>query len=658
MNFWDEYNARPDVNYAVNPGQPQYQRSQPQKKKKNFWTDQISTATGILGGIGGSFVAPVAGTAAGAAAGSALGEVIEKMIAPGTTDWGDVAQEGVIGGVLGAGPIKLLKGAAAGGKALATGGNVMSQASKAAQTPLRQTIGQSVVGSADNLAVKQFRLNKSQLTGLRGVLKEDPGAFIRKYGFHSADDITTKGIEPLQKEFDTVVSTLGSIPKTEVKRGLDKFIAPLKKSVSLDDQRIAKQLQAQADELLKKSGNSMTGQDVLALRQLFDEGVKRSAFGSAELSVNKGTADALRKTLQSAADKAGLKTTDGRSLKEAGLELNKLRTLYKAVAPNEELGRGSLPLNLPTLLGGTAGAAGGGAPGAAGMAIGTAMVNSPAGRRAAMAGADKIGTSLLNAGTKVAGQPTKGIAKRMAAGGVLGGIYKQGQQEQPQSLEDALNQSLTNNASSAMNMPNSMNTMNADNMGELYPGEQQSSSPYSKENLMADIQRDPKNAKQYLALYSELSDVFTPAVDNKPSFGKPSAQLYSQATTGLTSIGQLEQMLANDPSLATRNATPGQNLPGVGGLVSRAAGTNQYRAATNNILNSIARINTGAAMPASEEAFYNRAYLPQPGDTPQAIQAKIMNLRQFFAPIANYKAASSGGGSLEDYIMQAQGNAY
>lgn len=633
---------------------------QPQKKKKNFWTDQISTATGILGGIGGSFVAPIAGTAAGAAAGSALGEAIEKMMAPGTTDWGDVAQEGVLGGVLGAGPIKLLKGGVAGGRALATGGNVVSQASKAAQTPLRQTIGKNIAGSADDLAIKQFRLNKTQLTNLNKTLGEDTGSFIRKYGFQNVDDVVTKGIDPLQKDFDTVVASLGKIPKSDVKRGLDKFITPLKNSVSLDDQRIAKQLQTQADELLKKSGNNMTGQDVLALRQLFDAGVKRSAFGSAELSVNKGMADSLRKTLQASADKAGLQSADGRSLKDIGLELNKLRTLHKTIEPQGQLGRGNLPLGLDGMLAAGVGTTAFGNPaGAVGGFVASKLLNSPTGRRAAMSGVDKIGNGLINAGAKVAGQPRKGIAKRMAAGGVLGGIYKQGQQEQPQSLEDALNQSLSNNMDTNSIDPMSMNPpTNASSMGELYPSEQQSSSPYSKENLMADIQRDPENAKQYLALYSSLSEAFTPEVDDKPSFGRPSAQLYSQATTGLNSIDQLEQMLAKDSSLATRNATPGQNLPGVGGLVSRAAGTNQYRAAANNILNSIARINTGAAMPASEEGFYNRAYLPQPGDTPQAIQAKIMNLRQFFAPIANYKAASSGGGNLEDYIMQTQGGSY
>jgi hypothetical protein len=91
-------------------------------------------------------------------------------------------------------------------------------------------------------------------------------------------------------------------------------------------------------------------------------------------------------------------------------------------------------------------------------------------------------------------------------------------------------------------------------------------------------------------------------------------------------------------------------LPIVGGLISKAVGTNEYKAAASNILNSIARINTGAAMPPSEEAFYARTYLPQPGDDPATMQAKVQNLYQFFNPIANYEAESTGGG---DQIMDA-----
>lgn len=106
------------------------------KKKKGFWTDQISTALGIAGGIGGSFVAPVLGTGAGAALGSALGEGIENLIT-GESLGKNVAKEGVIGGVLGAGPVKLLKGAVGGAKALATGADdVMGAASKSATTSI------------------------------------------------------------------------------------------------------------------------------------------------------------------------------------------------------------------------------------------------------------------------------------------------------------------------------------------------------------------------------------------------------------------------------------------------------------------------------------------------------------------------------------------
>lgn len=88
---------------------PQAMSKMMPKKKRNFWLDQLSTGTGIAGGIIGTGIAPIVGTALGAGIGSAGGELLENMIDPTTGDWGNVAQEGAIGAVLGGGPIKLGK---------------------------------------------------------------------------------------------------------------------------------------------------------------------------------------------------------------------------------------------------------------------------------------------------------------------------------------------------------------------------------------------------------------------------------------------------------------------------------------------------------------------------------------------------------------------
>ena len=130
-----------------------------------------------------------------------------------------------------------------------------------------------------------------------------------------------------------------------------------------------------------------------------------------------------------------------------------------------------------------------------------------------------------------------------------------------------------------------------------------------------------------------------------PGYSKPSASQYSQGVSGLESVAQLQQMLQQDPGVVTKNITPGQNLPmGIGSAISNAAGTAQYRALSHNILNSIARINTGANMPVEEEAFYRNTYLPQPGDSPKVINTKMQSLQSFFQPIVQYPG---GTGSVD-----------
>lgn len=181
--------------------------------------------------------------------------------------------------------------------------------------------------------------------------------------------------------------------------------------------------------------------------------------------------------------------------------------------------------------------------------------------------------------------------------------------------------------------------------------QQTQQSPYPKENLLYDMQRDPENADKYLAYYQAVSKTFEPQTKPVAAFGKPSAQLYSQATTGLQSLNNLVNMISKDKNIISKNMVPGQELPLIGSLVSGALGTSDYRAISNNILNSIARINTGAAMPASEEAFYAKTYLPQAGDSEATINTKIQNLVGFFSPIANYDQYQ-GQSSLEDALMQ------
>lgn len=156
---------------------------------------------------------------------------------------------------------------------------------------------------------------------------------------------------------------------------------------------------------------------------------------------------------------------------------------------------------------------------------------------------------------------------------------------------------------------------------------------------------------QLKALYSMLPKETTPST----GFSRPSAQVYSQANTGLQSVQQLAGLLQSDPNVVNKSALPGQGIPVLGSLESGALGTSQYNAISNNILNSIARINTGANMPANERRFYEQTYLPQPGDSQDTINSKMQALVGFFEPIANYQSSSTGGSTDLVSALQAAG---
>lgn len=604
------------------------------KKKKNFFLDQISTAGGILGGIGGSFIAPIAGTAGGAAAGSALGEALENLIS-GESVGKNVAKEAALGGVFGAGPIKLLKG----GAALATGKGIQG-ASQAALTPLRAKAGQALTNSADDLAVKQFRLTPTQLNNFSNKFKEDAGTTIRKYGFQSADDITAKGIEPLQQQFDEAITSIPGVTKASLQKNIESRIGKLTASGPSDMQAIGSQLKKESDTFLKNYGDVIPANELNQIRRQFDDLVNytEKTTNPARYGVNKRMADALRETLQSA-DPSG-------NLKNVGRELQKLRQLSDNVSKQGQVGRGSLPMNLPTLLGGGMGAAAGGPLAAAGAAVTTAAVNSPTGRRMAMTGAERLGSRLSNSGAKAAGQSNLGIVGRVGSVGALNGMA--GQAPAQNSLEDALlNQSLENSAINPTNAP-SANPMSSADMQGQYQNEQDMSSPYTRENLMSDIQRDPANSNKYMEYYANLQEIFAAPESKEKPLSAEASKVLSNAQIGLSALDDFESEITRDPSILSKRIIPGRGA--LGGAVGGVLGTRGADAAAGQIVDVIARLRTGAAI-TNDEAKRFETFIPQAGD-PQNVQRQKLNyLRNQFEMVAN-RSTTGGGTDLESALMQ------
>jgi hypothetical protein len=611
-------------------------QAQPKKKKRNFLLDQLSTAGSIGGGIAGSFITPILGTGAGAAAGGMLGETIENLIDPEGGNWGNVAKEGALSAVMGAGPVKLLKGAGAGAKALATGADdVVGTASKAALTPLRQKAGQAIIGEADNLAVKNFRLTPTQLTNFQKKFGEDAGQVIRKYGFQNADDITSKGIEPLQAQFDEAITGITGVTKDSLQKNLMKRINKLSTAGPSDTKAIGGQLKKEADNLLKNYGDVIDANELNTIRRQFDDLVNytEKAANPSRYGVNKRMADGIRETLQQA-DTTG-------NLKNVGRELQKLRQLSDVASRQGNLGRGSLPFSIGNLPGTVMGAGAGGPGGAAVGYAANAVANSNTGRRLTMNAAEKVGGKL--AGVK-GGQSPLGIAARLGATGLA-----KGGQEQPQSLEDAMSQSLENSATTDMTMNTNMNTPNSSNMMDSqYSQGEDLSSPFNPANVEANIQNiltqggDMSDVKEYLGIVETLQSFKPQASDQKP------------LNQGQQERADLIKALDNTDSImagGSINYGPvGSRVEGIKGVFNAAdPETLAFKNTVSGLRAAITKARAGASLTPGELKMLAQ-YTPTDTDSEQVVRSKLQQLRALYG----YQAPTGGGSSLEDALMQYQ----
>lgn len=200
-------------------------------------------------------------------------------------------------------------------------------------------------------------------------------------------------------------------------------------------------------------------------------------------------------------------------------------------------------------------------------------------------------------------------------------------QEQPDSLESAVSQ-FSDQGLGQQTQP------------------QPEQSPYSREQLLADIQRDPENMKSYVDYYQTIQELFTsPGQD--PLTGT-ALKDSNNAKSGLQSIDLIEQTLTNDPSAAVK-----ASIPNPFGIAGRVTGTGDYRAASDNVADVIGRLRSGGAINDDELATFRRL-LPQAGDSPEAASYKINQIRSLLVPIANQVASGSTSSTLQDAVFNAQ----
>lgn len=611
---------------------------------------------GALGGAAagaalGSAV-PVVGTAIGGILGAGLGafsgRLAENKVRDNRWGVGDAAKEGAVSAAF-AGPLKALKYGGTATKALKGGSSLEQALAKGAAradapSVLSQKLATGANTQANNLATKALGLAKGQKNTILKETGEKAGSIARRYGVTDYDTLKS-AIKPMQSEFDEAIKNGGAITKEEFKKILSGIHSPLSKSSILSEQQVGKNIKAQADELLKAypDGSNIPLGDVLKLRKKFDKATKSRALNEEQKGLNQNIADGLRGALQKIGEERNLITKSGLGIKDHGLELSKLYSLEKQAVKNIEGAGGTSVVGGRPLIGAATGAGAAGIPGAIAGYGATSLMNSDKGRKVIAKGAEKVVRKLSSKPNPL----TSGM--RMGAQGAIGAALMSGQSSASINSE---------------NNPQTMiatNTPNAASIASPYTQNNdmstQDTSPYDISNIESNIQKllmsgaKKDDIQTYLSIAEAVQNMKAKAAKTteQPGYSKPSASQYSQATSALDSVEQLKQLLSTNPDVVAKNATPGQGLSGVGSLLSNSLGTAQYRAVTKNILNSIARINTGANMPASEQKFYEQTYLPQPGDTQEVVNAKISNLYQFFSPIVSYQ----GGGGTDAAALQA-----
>lgn len=628
------------------------------KKKGNLLTKMLPSVAGTAGGVGGAAIGtallPGIGTLAGALIGGALGggagKIGENKIEGNKNAWDGVGKEAAINGVMSAGPLRLLKGATTGVKSLRAGTGLAEALNATGQAAKDFSVlgraGQAVSNTADNMVTKNFRLTPTQLTNYKTKFGEEAAATIKNHGLvaQAPEVMRDKVIKPLQNQFNKVAGSIPEVAKQSLDTSFKKIYEPLLKSPVQDSQMFGKSLKDQADLLLSKYGDTIPAKELNKVRQQFDSLVNytEKAANPARYGVNKRSANAIRETLQQAADSAGLKASNGMTFKQVGTELSKLHQLVGNIERQANLGKGSQPLGLSNLLGGSLGgiSTGGNPLGSIGGIAMTQAVNSATGRKLAATGAEKLAGNLADRAVKntASAYGVKGIAKRNLGVGLAGALASQ-------SLENSANSM----ASPTTNAP----MINAD-MPEQYTQDQQMSidqapsSPFDPANIEANVAKmmqsgsGVKDINAYLDMATTINSMKAAAAKaSKSDSGMNTTQLQqaNNAMSGLQSLERIKSTLSKNPNAAKLATLPG------GSLTASLTGTGDYKAALNNAADVIGRLRSGGAINADEEKRF-MAMLPQSFDSQETINYKLNSMAELFNRFANPKSASFDSADL------------
>jgi hypothetical protein len=185
----------------------------------------------------------------------------------------------------------------------------------------------------------------------------------------------------------------------------------------------------------------------------------------------------------------------------------------------------------------------------------------------------------------------------------------------------------------------------------------QEQSPYPRENLLYDIQRDPNNADKYIAYYQQLQEVFAPPAGT---------ELGATAKTQLASSGNASSTLSQLEGLFASAGGGSGKVGGTVGNLLAGAGLNSnaqiYNELSNSSVTQIARALNGGGQVTDADAVVVIQALPKITDSPEVAQAKFNALKQRLAiaqeNIYKYNAGSPDQTDLASTLLAQQGGGF
>lgn len=487
--------------------------------------------------------------------------------------------------------------------------------------------GKGLEKTGENLALRSLRPTPSQLTRFEQETGEDLGKFLisRKLGGADYSKIL-QHTEKLQSEFDKIALSKDlQINPNDIINKFVKEVDRLNKSILPTDRTKAQTLQNIALNFIDRFGNNtITAKALTQLRRDVDEGITKFNLDEAVKGPLNLVRDVIQDTIREAADRAGLKIA-GKNLKDTGVELSKLYKALSIAERQENLGRGSLPIGLTTLLGMTTGGLLPGGllgvitGGAAAKAINTPSVLSTLSRGASGAGAGLQDVSgvlsrILGISPQITGQ-VGARTPQLITPNQRGPNYYEGQQESANRFQQS---NLPPTSPIAQQPIASQEPILSpggqwrwdEQAQDWVPNEQQQGAGVSKEAFQQAMIQDLATGGKNISKLKTIYDILFPKQEDKQA-NATIQERRALGNSGLRALQDLQRTLELDQSVLFKQLTPGKYF------------SRQYEAAGFRLADAILRLRTGATAPEEEIRRYMQQIVPRFGDDARTIQFKL-----------------------------------